>query len=1515
MAPVDTVQRLRGGGFSEEEIAIHIGPEVDRLRDGGFSENEIATHFQIPTSPPFDPTPIREHFAQSNAEASGEEGVDLTFMQSMEAGFQQSLVGLASREALPDILVPEDASTADRITSQMVAVGLDLPFFAAGAFAAGGPASPITAVGGAFALPAALREVLTRTYRDGRIETADQFMEVLSATAIEEFKGFTTGLAVGAVGPAAATATAAKLGARAITPLASTAAARASEVAAMVTVSSALEGRIPNAHEFTDAAVVIGLLTGARKLASSLHSTYAKAGRKPMEVAEDAKTEHTIQEDLASVNHNKTPRAYKEVKDAKPEEVTAEVEAKAGKEVTDILRGKEVEIVEIVEVVKDKPLTEKTLEELQSDLKMARETDSQLLERLFGSDGAKRYSRLQRKANSKVDFEGADRAFIEIENMEATLTGAERNQLFGIGETTRTIEEIQAVERGVLAITGTDADAQSLSQSLKFAVTELPSPEAAKSGRMTLSEEVAVAQFSEAQRVMQREGIDPAEVTALTLKASASRFADPADAEFMLNRFLSKDQPEPSAKGITPQTSRGTLEIEPGEAAKAGTEVTDVLRGKDFSFADLQKEMRAATEKKRLFREGGIGGAEPVAPAKPEKVETALDKVKERISFEEKQPRKTVREKLDSLYADWFREQHPLQQAVAEMANGAEIPITQNAAKLMQLEPGVIARAGHFLEYSPLEFETFKRVGRPLKDILDPAKSEMDNLAAYLVARRTIELGPGKKKTVTDEHGNVEDITPSSRTGVDMDVARKAVAEGQAKFEAISQELVEFQGHVLAYLRDAGVISPESFDLMRAAGKDYVPLNRSFAEDAVPIATRGAGKKARNPIFRFRGEDRPIVDPIESILKNTYTFIQIAERNNIGLQLVRQAEATGRTDVAKKVTEAARPITVGKAEIKSAIKKWEAGSNLSAKESQALESFAETEFAIFRKNGLTPKENQIAVFDQGVKTIWEIDPEVYRSFTTAGPESNNIVFRAASGMARLTRAGSIFSPEFVGRNPLRDQFTAYIISENKLRIMVDFMNGIGSVVRKDKAYQDWLMSGGPQAALVSLDRQYLQKNVRDLMQDGMVSTARNVVKNPIEMMKILSELSESGTRVGEFKRAMKGKTRTKENFLKGGLDSRNVTLDFSQMGTQARALNQIIPFFAASLNGTDRMVRAFKDTPLRTTSRVAASITVPSILLYLHNREQDWYKDMNDWEKDFFWPIKPTNDPDGIIYRVPKPFELGVLFGTGAERIVEGILSQDPKAFDGFMESVMNSSTPSLVPAIATPVIETFANRKIFFDTPVIPGYLEGQLPEYQYKTYTTELTKALGGTIAGLPGMKNSISASPLVIENFVSAWTGGVGRHVLNAVDFALRKAGALPDPVLPASTLADIPFVKAFIVRHPSMGTQPIQDFFEQYNENETVIRTIRRLAKEGDVEAAQREMDIAGPSGQVPLNGIRDTISGLSSLIRLISSDQFEGTREEKRQLVDNYYIMANQIAKQGLEQLEVLEKLESQEATQ
>jgi hypothetical protein len=295
---------LIDGGFTEQEISDWQVEQRRALGDAGFNQAEIDTEFG---EPPLDPKPaakvIRENIEKAIAAdtAEGQPKPVKDFMEALDAGFQGSVTGLLTRGKTPDKALAEDAPMASRIAGSIGALAGDIPAMVGGALIGGG-GGPITATAGAFALPAGMRKVITDAYEKGEATNWTEFWERASGAIIETAKGYITGAATGAVGKAAGMLPIAS-------PTAKAAATVSGEVATMVTVGKALEGEVPSADDFIDAAIVVGGVKGAVKTAKKMREVYSKAGVKPDEFIADAERDVTIGQDFVAENLE-VPRAY-----------------------------------------------------------------------------------------------------------------------------------------------------------------------------------------------------------------------------------------------------------------------------------------------------------------------------------------------------------------------------------------------------------------------------------------------------------------------------------------------------------------------------------------------------------------------------------------------------------------------------------------------------------------------------------------------------------------------------------------------------------------------------------------------------------------------------------------------------------------------------------------------------------------------------------------------------------------------------------------------------------------------------------------------------------------------------------------------------------------------------------------------------------------------------------------------------------------------------------------------------
>ncbi len=851
----------------------------------------------------------------------------------------------------------------------------------------------------------------------------------------------------------------------------------------------------------------------------------------------------------------------------------------------------------------------------------------------------------------------------------------------------------------------------------------------------------------------------------------------------------------------------------------------------------------------------------------------ALQRVLSQVSVGERERRDYT---FDDLYTAMVDDLHPLKQVVDEMARGQKLRPSEDPYKLARLLRGFHGKAEAFLRHSPFDFHTYENKGKSLQAILKPLGDKLDEFRAYIVSRRALELHARKIET-----------------GVLPEDAQAVIQKYDKEFAQAFEDLKEYQDHCLKYLEASGVLDAEGIRKMRELNQDYVPLYR-IMEPGKKGQGAGVGLEARDPIKRIKGSWRDIQDPLESVIKNTYLYINLAEKNAVGRALVKLAQSKeGMGKYVEKIPASMQKVTVNAEEMRKYFADL-LDVELSPEVAEALGSLD-----IYRKSPFQPKDDVISVWTRGKQELYEVHPDIARAFKALDKEASHTLIRLLTYPSSWLRAGATLTPEFIGRNPLRDQFSAFVYSKYGFAPGIDLARGIFHLTGRDDMYWEWKKGGGDRSMLVSMDRDYLQNSLGDLLQKYPV---RNLVRNPVEALRVLSELGEAGTRIGEFAKGMAKEGRGKEAVLSAAFASREVTLDFSRIGAKTKAVNQIIAFWNAQLQGMDKMVREFRENPLPTTARTMAAITLPSILLAIANHDDPRVKEVPQWEKDLFWLVPTENH----VWRIPKPFEIGILFGSIPERITRFILDEmDPEAFSKLPDSVYRAAAPGMVPTAAIPIMENWANKSTFFDRPIVPQNRTELLPEYQYGPHTTETAKELGKILGRIPWMEEVMPTSPAYIENMVRGWTGGLGMYALKIADASLRAAGVIKrDFEPPASTLSDIPFIKAFHVRYPSAQAESIRTFYENYKRVDQTVKTAKALLnKENKPEEALRLLE----GGNIEnMKGIYDSLTNIHNMIDMIYINP-QMRPEEKREFIDILYTQMIQIAQAGNQAFKLIER--------
>jgi hypothetical protein len=221
---------------------------------------------------------------------------------------------------------------------------------------------------------------------------------------------------------------------------------------------------------------------------------------------------------------------------------------------------------------------------------------------------------------------------------------------------------------------------------------------------------------------------------------------------------------------------------------------------------------------------------------------------------------------------------------------------------------------------------------------------------------------------------------------------------------------------------------------------------------------------------------------------------------------------------------------------------------------------------------------------------------------------------------------------------------------------------------------------------------------------------------------------------------------------------------------------------------------------------------------------------------------------------------------------------------------MMQALTPSVVPQAVLPVGEQWANKSLFLDRSLLTEEQKKKSPSQQYGPYTSETAKAIGSVVRTVAGEKTSFG-SPIMIDNYIRQWTGGLGKHVVDLIDMGIKSQQDRPPE--PSKGLADMPGIKAFVARFPSQSAQSIQDFYDTRTDRKMNAADIKALQKTDPAGAAERRSKsdtYTGDTFAKQLKADRDAI-------KRIAADK-NMSPDDKRAAMDLTYLLMIEHAKAG-----------------
>lgn len=756
---------------------------------------------------------------------------------------------------------------------------------------------------------------------------------------------------------------------------------------------------------------------------------------------------------------------------------------------------------------------------------------------------------------------------------------------------------------------------------------------------------------------------------------------------------------------------------------------------------------------------------------------------------------------------------NPIKQAVRGLVRqqalnkGIEIdlPAAKDPYKMLRMLPG-IGSAGYMdLMHGPHDYHSTARGGAPgLGEALNHALGEkflrwdedaIDDFGTYLVARRAVKLHAryrrGEMKQPPDQ------FTPEwwAQAIGDFEEANPTWADAAAM-------VYEFNDAMWKKRFDAGLISEEAYNQGLRDHENYVPLYRDVSDRDQVGGSRGSNNKGAGGVRQLRGSTRAFLNPIQSMMQTAFELNMHIARNDAINAMDDLAKEAGPDSGFFFERVSAKDIKGFKVDaieaIMKALDEYVPDERSAAEVTEAvLEAFAipgaqgepTAPVTVFRAVDTNERGEAIVYgWRHGERYAARLaDGHFGKAMLDAIAGADRPIRNALIGLlaipARTLRFGITSHPNFFVSNTFRDQLTAAILTDVGYLPFVDQARGLGAELKQGDISRIYNVMGGAiggaQTAAEHAAR--TERNVQALRKKGYAIRRFNPFgKRGMEAFSEFTELSETGTRLGIFMRAL-------EKAKKSGMDEWTAAreaafeardyMDFDRHGSGVamRGLIRIVPFLNASLQAIDKsfrvgfggheVIRALfsSHSPTRAQSdafkhamkfwAAASAMAAGGVALRAMYEDDPEYQEVADYLRNTHWVLKL---PDDTLRVIPKPFDLALLSNV-MERAYERVAMDDPSAWKRMAHGV----EALLVPAHDAPVLGLpfqLARNRDAFGNPIVPDHLQdGVRPRDQYSAHTSEISKEVGGVL----------NISPAQIDHAIKGIYGSWGRDALDATD----------------------------------------------------------------------------------------------------------------------------------------------------
>lgn len=680
-------------------------------------------------------------------------------------------------------------------------------------------------------------------------------------------------------------------------------------------------------------------------------------------------------------------------------------------------------------------------------------------------------------------------------------------------------------------------------------------------------------------------------------------------------------------------------------------------------------------------------------------------------------------------------------------------------------------------------------------ETMQALNGEHDRFFSWLAGRRAEQL----KKEGRENLFTNDDISALSTLNQGT---MKDGTSREAAYLRAQKDVAELNKSVLDIAESAGLIDPESRKVW--ASDFYVPFYRVLNEGLTGPSIK-SGLVNQKSIKQLKGGTNNLGDLTQNMLMNWSTLLTASAKN-------RAAKAT---------LEAAKQIGVA----------------------------TEADEATIRQMGKAASTKAVSYMDNGVNRWHVVEDEHLLAAISALEFSgyNNQSMKVMSKFKNYLTAAVTTMPLFKVRNLIRDSVSTIAVSDSGYNPFMNVANGFSLL--HDKDFKAQMVAGGGAYRFGTLMEGNRGEHVKNLIDAGVKDYT--ILDTHQKMQAFLRKLWDGYQEVGDLsenvnRAALYNKLRSEGvSHLEASFEARDL-MDFGLSGAWAgvRALNQILPFFNARLQGLYKLGRGYNDDPRRM-GYVVGAVALASIALLAAYKDDDDFKKRSDSDRNNYWWFKVGD----TAFRIPKPFEIGAM-GSAIEHLTALAIDSDntnAKRFANQLGDIVNSQLAmNLIPQVFRPLNDIYANKDSFTGRPIENMAMQRLKPEDRYTYNTSELARLLSksGAIVDPVSLVYGTGVkqlSPVQIDALIKGYFSGVGTLATAAVDGLLHHSVIDRGEALPATIKT---FAGSFAESLPTNSSRYVDMLYSTAQDIEQSYASYRNAIKSGDIDKARQIMKDEG-----------------------------------------------------------------------